>query len=35
MGGEKIDRSDMLVTINRLYEEMKFTIIMLKDRDEN
>ena len=28
-----VDRSDMLVIIKRLEEEMRFTLCMLKDRD--
>lgn len=30
---DNVDRSDMLVVINRLIEEMRFTLCMYKDRD--
>lgn len=32
MEKEKVDRSDMLVILERLYEEMKFHMVMLRDR---
>ena len=32
MEAEDIDRSDMLVIVNRLAEEIRFTMVMLKDR---
>lgn len=33
MEEQKVDRSDMLVIVNRLYEEMKFSLALLRDRD--
>lgn len=33
MEEDNIDRSDMLVIVNRLYEETRFALAMLRDRD--
>lgn len=33
MDAENVDRSDMQVVIQRLAEEMRFTLAMLRDRD--
>lgn len=33
MEEDNVDRSDMQVIVQRLHEEMRFTLCMLKDRD--
>jgi hypothetical protein len=35
MEEENVDRSDMQVILYRLYEEMRFTLVMLKSRGKN
>lgn len=30
---DNVDRSDMLVILNRLNEEMRFQLVMMEDRD--
>ena len=32
MESDSIDRSDMLVIVNRLAEEIRFSLVMLRDR---
>ena len=34
MEEDNVDRSDMLVILNRLSEQIRFSMLMLKDRDE-
>ena len=34
MEADNVDRSDMLVILNRLSEEIRFSMLMLKDREE-
>ena len=35
MEAEQVDRSDMCVIVNRLAEEIRFSLVMLRDRDKD